>query len=446
MSSYKVLFTPLKNNIEYDSAVNVTYDLDVTDDIKMNGISRIKRDIDNGDYDMGSFIFGDITVNLMNFRGRYDTPDNPSSLFKYSRDRCKVRVDYLDRQGVAMASFNGIINEAGTRQDLIKGEIKFKILSIDSILKRIKVASGEVASGVICSRVLKQLFFNAKIRSLMSLRHDDLKLDYDLLIENGAWFTNKSFKEVIDALMIASNSVMYVDGTSVIINARREAGIPKTFYGAGNEDGRENILKIKNFNSGLHRTFNSFSIGDYTNSDQIFIDEYGLNHKKVALDFITDIKIKEKITENLLDTFRHPKKELEMDVLMEDSKDVKILDSIVIKSGIAFLPPEGEEYLTPFQDFTLGVTKFPKVPLNYNISERMVFKVIGIFENVINKTRTLKLRERGRGINDGYIYGISSRWEYFQLGVSAFTDGSDWVNPNEDARFCSFRLGITKLE
>ena len=126
---YQVLITPLVDMDVYGDVIDVTKDIDLSDFIKSGGIGTIKRDVDNGDYDIGVFTYGSITLKALNIDGQFNDENDWRSIFKYSRDKAKVVVNFLDNQGNAPISFKGIINEDGTRQDFLKDEVKFKVLS-----------------------------------------------------------------------------------------------------------------------------------------------------------------------------------------------------------------------------------------------------------------------------------------------------------------------------
>jgi putative ubiquitin-RnfH superfamily antitoxin RatB of RatAB toxin-antitoxin module len=63
---YQVLITPLVSRDQYGTELDVTKDIDLSDYIKEGGIGTIKQDIDNGDYDVGVFTYGSITMRAFN--------------------------------------------------------------------------------------------------------------------------------------------------------------------------------------------------------------------------------------------------------------------------------------------------------------------------------------------------------------------------------------------
>ena len=443
---YQVLITPLVDIGTYGDELDITSEIDISDEIKDRGIGRISREIDNGDYDIGVFTYGDITLTAFNLGGRFNPPGDPASIFLHSRDKAKVKINYLDILGNITISFHGLINEEATRQNILENEIKFKVLSIDSIMRKIKINSGQVGDGELASVAVNRLLGQVEVISVLNYLRDNVNLDTDIVIDNGGWFSNKSLKEGLDALMVATNSVLFTDGLDLIVGPRRESSTVHTFYGAGDLQGRENIEAIRNLNSGLHRTFNSIVIGDLEVSDDLNINFFGLRQKKISLDFITNIQSRNKIATRLLEYFKVPKTEMEITVSTESSLKVKMLDSIVIHAPRELVPAEGERYLTPLASFKIGVTKLPRIVRDFDIDPLALFKVIGIKENAESYTRTLKIKQRGSSISDGYFFGINNTLEFFQIGISRLEENPEYVNPNENARLCTARIGIMKLK
>ena len=59
--SYSVLMTPLVSKDTYGETLNISKDINVEDFIKETGISQIKREVDNGDFDFGALFLEALT-------------------------------------------------------------------------------------------------------------------------------------------------------------------------------------------------------------------------------------------------------------------------------------------------------------------------------------------------------------------------------------------------
>ncbi len=428
---YQVLITPLIDKDVYGDVVDVTKDIDLSDYIKQGGIGSIKRDVDNGDYDFGVFTYGDITIKAFNINGQFNDENDWRSIFPYSRDKAKVLVNFLDVSGSTLISFNGIINEEGTRQDFSKDEVKFKILSEDSVIRKTKVAGGLVASGSSFSTAIKSIINVPEITSVLT--YDALKINVglDLDIDVATWFDNKTTKEALDLLMVASNSVMTIEDSTMIVRTREEnSGSAFNLYGHGDLFGRENILNIKNYNTGLHRSFNSIVVNDFEVSNQELIETYNMRQKNIDIGFITDNDKESQIATKLLSEFSSPKTEMEIVTTTETAKGLNLFDLISVDYPYRVTPHELSDTLPLFGSAKFGESVFPRIQGNLKIDPRFAFKVIGIKENPKNFTTTLKIRQRGTTISDGLFSSFTTLFGSAVFGESLFKEDIDRIDPN----------------
>ncbi|MGR3219402.1 MAG: hypothetical protein ACUZ8H_06230, partial [Candidatus Anammoxibacter sp.] len=179
----RILFTPLINPDTYGSTVDVTQDIDVSDFIK--SLSTIRREIDNGDNDFGIFTFGNITLTAINFTGKFnDQNENGRSIFPFMRDRTKVEIQFRDKEGNATTRFKGLLNDDATRQNLEGDTVTFRILSLDSIFRQVRVAPGSVVTGDLFSTVIKKILNVPAITSTLTYNAANITVDLDLAIDN----------------------------------------------------------------------------------------------------------------------------------------------------------------------------------------------------------------------------------------------------------------------
>lgn len=401
--NYRVLFTPLVAENVYGSTIDVTLDIDLTDFVKSFG--TIKREIDNGDYDIGLFTFGDITLSAINHNRKFNDPSDPKSIFKFRRDRCKVEIIFYDEDANNYTRFKGLINDDATRLDFTTGIMRFKVLSLDSIFRQTPVPSGAIVEGDLFSTAIKKILNVPQVTSTLTYLAANVNVDYDIAIDNGEVFSSLPAKDALDALLLASNSIMYVDNADVIhVKARIENVSYYELFGHGNILGRENILAIKNYNNGIQRSFSSVSINDNTVvTSDAWVAEYGFRQKSVSIDCITLAAKEELIGQNILDSFSAPKAELELLCITKYVSDIELLDLVSVDYDYRIIPYAGDDIAPTWGTVTWGAFNWPVTTGSLRISPKIKWKVIGIEEDPVKFTTFLKLRQAGTARHDGYF-------------------------------------------
>ena len=91
---YKVLLTPLIAKNTYGETLDITADIDISEFLSEKGIGKIKSQVDNGDYDFGIFSFTDITLNVINYSGKFNDESSSYSIFSFRRDLAKIKVQF----------------------------------------------------------------------------------------------------------------------------------------------------------------------------------------------------------------------------------------------------------------------------------------------------------------------------------------------------------------
>jgi hypothetical protein len=397
---YQVLFTTLIDEDTYGTEVDVTQDVDITD--LTQDISNIINEIDNGDFDIGVFTFGDLTLRCINHDRKFSPAEDWKSIFPYKRDRTKVHVKYYDGLGNNQFSFKGLINDDATRADVLSNDVKFRVFSLDSILRQVRVSGGSVTATQLFSSAIKSILNVPAITNVLTYDPANITVDLDLAIDNGDYFTDLSAKEALDELLLASNSILVVDNTdTVYVKPRTESSNVFYFYGRGDLYGRENILSINNFNTGVQRAFSSVKINETVKTDEAYLELYGFRQKDVSLSFMTDTDNIESIATNILNQFKAPKQELEIEVPLVDSKDIELLDMVSIDLNYRIVPADGEDHVPLYGVAQYGTAKYPQSFGSYKIDPSVKWKVIAIREKPKSLSRVLKLRVAGTEFGDG---------------------------------------------
>lgn len=402
-ANYRVLITPLVADGVYGTTLDITQDIDMTDLIKSFG--KVKQEIDNGDYDIGIFTFGNLTMRAINYTRKFNDHTDADSIFPVTRDKAKVEIQYRDRDQNIITQFKGLINEDATRQDTKKDTVRFKVLSLDSIFRQVNIPSGAIGTGELFSAVINKILNVPEITNVLGYDPANINVNLDLTIDNGEVFSSVVAKTALDQLLRASNSILYIDANDDVIVTDRSENLPLfALWGGGDDHGRENILSINNLNNGEHRVFNSIRVGDTeVSEDTAWTAENGVRQKSYSFEFITTASKEKQIADRILEHFRVPKMECELVVRTEDVKQARLLD--IIRVGFDFrASPDPESTGIPIYGVAEYDTDYyPHAAGSFRITQNISWKIIGISINAVNFTTTLKLRQSGTEAHDGFF-------------------------------------------
>lgn len=169
--------------------------------------------------------------------------------------------------------------------------------------------------GAFVSDFIKGSLNQAKLTSVMDYDEASIVPGFDVQVDDLSFYENKTVKELLQDLLFVSNSVLVIDGDTMVVRSRDpDADIVKTFYGEASTEGRENIVMIDNQKEGSNRLFNYFtwSDTDLVELDSDSIDTYGVRKKEISVDSILSLYTKENVLEELLAEFGDPKDELDL--------------------------------------------------------------------------------------------------------------------------------------
>ncbi len=429
---YQVLVTPLVKKNTYGATVDVTKDVEIEEYIKQKGITSIKREVDNGDFDIGVFVFDSINITCLNINGKFADATDSRSMFKYMRDKAKVAVNFFDgKSNSPSISFKGLIDDRATKMNFEKNEVKLKVLSQDSIINRTKVPSGVITNGTLVSRAINVILSLPEITGILNYEEYRISPLNDYVIDDGSYFDGKTIKDALDELLLISNSVLLVDKEDNIhVRSRaHNSGVIHRFYGEGDVFGRQNIININNYNNGLQRAFNTVKVGDQSQSNLGFIDLYGDNVKALKFDFITDPDTQANIARDLLDYWKAPKIELEVIAKTSEVKELNFFDLVAIDYYYRVRPYQDNK-LPMYGSARYGEAVYPYVSGNLKISPNMAFKVIGLTEDPATFVTTVKLREIGTKIDDGFFGKVGTYYGISVYGNDKYQEDTERVDPN----------------
>lgn len=400
-TTYKVYITPKSGPGDVYGT-----ELDVTDRMMIKGIANVRRAIDSTDYDIGVYTYDDLKIRAVNINGYFNDESDVRSIFFWGRDLAKVRVVFSNSDGDTI-TFRGLINDEATRLNSEGDEIEFRVLSRDSVIRNTKVSGGLISDGYTVTQALYAVLSDPQISSVLTVDVANINPDLNYVIDDGSQFANQSAREVLSALLFAANSVLLVDSTDTVIVRNRDEDTTRsilTLYGPFNINGHQNVIRVNDYNNGLQRRITSFKINDTEYSDTAFVETYGFKQKSKSLDFITDTTKALEIATNLVNEFKVPKLELKVDIASKDARSVQLLDRVSLDYPLRLKPKPGTFMpVVGTAKIDDASTPLPDAFGGFEISRNIGFKVIEIIENPQEFITTLKLRQIGQTLSDGWF-------------------------------------------
>lgn len=388
-TQYKIYLTPRISEFIYGDEIQISAE------ILFNGIKTMKKSIDSTDYELGVFTYGDIALKVVNLKGKYNDEFDSRSIFKFSRDLAKIRVVYSDNDG-DITRFNGLISDDATKQNFNSDEITFRVLSNDSVIRTSSVAGGLIGNNVLASIAIGLILNQTKIISVLNFSASNINVDQDFTIDDGSQLESINAKKALDQILFAANSVLIIDSSNNMIVKSRDENTKSVLnlYGPFDEKNRQNIHNVKKYNTGVHRAFTAVRIGDTEESD--LVTTYGYRQYKRELLFITNANTKITLARKILNEFKVPQIELEVEVPTYVAKNAQLLDPVSLNYPLRVKRIAGK-FLPVVGATKIGDTKMP-LPDTFgsaSISPTIAFKIIEIAEKPTSFDSILKLRQYG---------------------------------------------------
>ncbi len=417
MTEYQVFVTPLKSSGVYAD------EIDVSERVDAANVGEITRGIDASDFTVGIYAYDDVELSFLANDGYLNAPSDSRSVFKYQRDKAKVRIVFL-KDGVPTSSFRGLWNEAGTVTNVPEGTITAVITSYDAILRDSVVSVGAVSDGMSFKNAIIAIL-NSISAGLLSIDATKINPVYNGTVDIGKAFDGKTAKEALNMILVPANSVLRVDSLQYVhVGSRVESSNPVlNLHGPGDLLGRENC-KLLSFNTGHHRMFNQVRVtgasaeADVSGTtvktpeqtamatDPVAGEFFGIRVLEQTISFVTQLSTLQAIANAFLAEFRYPKAEIEVELptalLQAQTPATDLLDRVSLNYPLLYRPVPGTKL--PFFD----ISKFDEVYFPYaegpiKIEPEVAWKVIEIRENPGAYTSILKCRVKGTETNDGYF-------------------------------------------
>ena len=417
----QVFITPLIKEGTYGA------EIEVSDFVKIDGLTKIKKSIDSTNYSIGVYRFNDLRLKCENARGTFNENDS-RSIFPFVRDRAKVRVVALEIDPdtfltIATTQFEGIINDEATRQNITNDVITFVALSKDSVFRTTQVQSGIITAGALASSAILSILSQPSITELLTISSLNINPEFDYAVDTPSALDNLEVKEALDLLLFSTSSVLLIKNDVVFIEGRNPTGEENgvlMLRGRGEISNNANIISISEYNNGKQRQFNSIVLNKaVVSEDAASVFEFGLRQAEFDLPMVNDITTLRDIAENIADEFRFPKIELVLRVPTSVSEDKDLLDLVRVDAPWLKKPLPGN-FLPVFGVAVFGdaQTPFPEIQGSVQILSNIKFKIISIEDDPKTFITTLKLRQFGVNTNDG-IFEIQPPAIF---GVAVFGD------------------------
>ena len=414
-ATYKVYLTPLVTEGVYGT------EIEISEYVVAGNLSSVKKNTDSDDYNIGEYLLGTFDLTCTNYKGEFNESD-PRSFFQLKRDQAKIRVVYFDDLTTSSASFKGLISDEGTRLDSDNDRIKIRVMALDSILSKVQIGIGDIPNGTLFSAAIKLILNVSEITAILTYDADEIDVSLDLAIDDGSVFDETSTWDTLKQLLIASNSVVYIDNETIKVKTRDEdTGLISYFYGSGDTLDRENITKISKYNNGKHRIFNSIIINGTVYSDDVSVGWFGLRQKSFTLSFITDTDKQTLIAKELVNQFRYPRIEFELTTKTQIANEVDFFDTIGVDHPIRSRPYRDTH--GPLWDSALYDTSTDVYPVDFGgvkIDGRLAFQIIQRNENPSAFETTLKMRGRGKTFEDGVLIYWAAIWGFSRYDISTW--------------------------
>ena len=389
------------------------YDSDFTEITKyVQSIGRISIDTDSSEYQIGVFRTSNFRLRLNNIEGLFSDVDQSESIFRYRRANSiiKITTEYYEDGpwcGVAEVDecylsdeveiFRGLLNDDSLLENAKDMFVDFICLGFESIFAEVETPFTSLSIGDLVSEAIYTCLNQVAITDLLTVSLSNITPDQDQALDAVAHFENSTVKEVLDELLNASNSVMYIQNSTIYVKPRTAGvSVAYSFYGQASQGNIENIMDIKNISNGVNRTFNFLNWADTTTNvaDQDSLDLYGVKKREISYQSFTNTTKRLNILNSILSEFGNPKRE--MDLLADlnyGTLDLNLLDRVEIDFPVVLYQWENN----PFPVCGLAVcgsseTTLPRGRWSLTINTQDNWKIIKKELDINKQTINFKLR------------------------------------------------------
>lgn len=386
--------------------------IEVTEDVTYNNMGRISQKIDNDRFDVGVYKFDSISFKLRNDHGKYSSVGNLESIFRFRRAGSQLKItwdinDNPPQAGVAILGrvftgiettvFEGIIDDDAATLDIDSQQITIRGLSSDAIFSGVETPYGSISVGDLYSDILYTLLNQAEITKYVTVDAGNINVGLDLQIDVKSELENTTVKEAIDKILFQSNSVLWIENSTVYIANRDGGGASvKTFYGQGSNNGLEDILNISDISTGLNKTFNYWTWAGTTlkSVNTSSVTANGVRKKEISFDEITNSSKRQQVIDEQRTDFSDLKQEFDLTVpLTYENLSIGILDQVRVDYPNVYRAATADG-LPIYGVAIYGTSVYPNGEFSITISPDTPFKIMGKSIDTKNQQIIFNVKEQ----------------------------------------------------
>lgn len=405
MARFRVYVKPFDQNGEYlDDFIEVTRDV-----VSLKGVSQT---LDSSEFDVGIFRNGGFGFILKNDEGKYSDVTNVRSIFRTKRADSIVRVTW-DRNDFDLLCgffnageeylsepvtiFEGLLSDVTASSTIARQEAEFRVLGYESLLDRALVPFTDIAAGDTFAEIIYSSLNQTSITNLLTVDIANIVPAVDLVTDTVEELENQTVKEMLEDVLLASNSVLYIRDGIIYVTARTpSASLDFQFYGQASDSGIENVIDIAKLRDGQNRTFNFWTWEDTTSfsKDETSLDTYGALKKEIKSTLILDASTTkiQQVLDGYRDEFSFPKMEMEIETPMtEESLALYLLDRVSLDYPNVFEPADNN-VLPRYGQVVYGDAKYPFGQFSLRIPSSWRFKILSRKIDVTKQTVTFGIR------------------------------------------------------
>lgn len=381
---------------------------EVTD--RVAKIGDIEIDTDSQEFQLGVFKNSSVSITLDNRNGEFTDVGNTQSIFVYKRADTQCKVTWLQAAELPRAGwvtvpfyvaeektlFEGLLSDDTFAENAKTEQVEFRILGFEKLFDDALVPFSDLSVGQSIAEMIYTCLNQTSITGLLTVTQGNITPDTDQDPDVIDFMENKPVSEILDLLLLVSNSVLWITDRTVYVGPRDpSASLIYTFYGQASIVGIENIIDVKDIRTGINRVFNQLTWADSTavQKDTTSIALNGLHTKEISFEAFTDVSKQNTLLLALVTEFATKKKELTLTARLNDeTQALVLLDKVNVDYPTVFTATPG--YELPICGIAVcGEAVLPKGLWSLTLDTSTYFKILRKTISPSKQTVTFKLRE-----------------------------------------------------
>jgi len=389
---------------------------DISDDVLFSGFGRIKQHLDNNEFDIGIVRHSAFGLVLDNRAGLYSDVGEPNTIFKHKRNNSIIRIEWdfnaepkplglhpplTFKPTIRVVIGDFLLNDDANKGRAVTNESSFKCLGMSSLFNNMASNFSTLADTDLYSEIIFKVLNQDFATDILTVLQANIVTGTDAVIDDktAGDLENKTANEVLKKILKYSNSILFIENSTVFVSDRSEtADIKHTFTGQGSINGSENTLDIPTYQSGAHRVKNFVTLKNTAkvSQDATSIAKHGEKKTEVEFAPVTDGGKQQTAVDNIKDEFRNQKIELTVEApLNYETLALRRRDKVVFDFPVRFLISNNT--LLPVYGAAIYDTtdRYPQEIADIEIPVGTEFKIMDIVNNGIDEVMSFKCREVG---------------------------------------------------